>query len=243
VHWTDEAIILSIRKFGENKSIIRAFVRGHGVYGGVVRGASSKSMRGIFQPGNVVSTVWQARLSEQLGAFKGELLTPYAAWVMQDPLKLSALASACALLEVALPERHPYPKLYDIFLEFLKTLAGDVSWQAEYIRLEMEILAESGFGLELDSCAATGKKDDLVYVSPKSGRAVSKDAGEPYKEKMLHLPAFLQDKKSTVSAMEILAGLRLSGYFLDQRLTAPHGKKLPAARVRLEQMMKEVYAA
>lgn len=239
MHWTDDAIILSTRKFGESKSIVRVFAREHGVYGAVARGTASKANRGIFQPGNLVSAQWNARLSEQLGSLKGELETPYAAWMMQDAAKLAALTSACALMEMALPERHPYRKLYDTFLSFLKTLASEASWHAEYVRLELEILAESGFGLELDSCAATGVTDDLIYVSPKSGRAVSREAGEPYKEKLFALPIFLHHPGEGRDDSDILSGLALTGYFLEQRLLEPHGRKLPAARARLVQLVRE----
>lgn len=238
MQWTDEAILLSIRKFGETKAVTRVFSRTHGVHGGVVRGASSKTQRGVLQPGNAVSATWNARLSEHMGAFKIEPLQPFSAYAMADKYKLAALSSACALLEAALPERHPYPVLYHHVYAFLEQLSDSGDWLETYIRLELEILAQSGFGLDLKTCAATGSLENLSYVSPKSGRAVSKDAGEPYKDKLLPLPAFLCSATKG-DMQETLAGLRLTGYFLDSRLTAPHGKKLPAARQRLVTMMKE----
>lgn len=242
MQWTDEAIILSARKYGENKALVRLFARHHGVHAGIARGAFSKTNRGIWQPGNTVSVTWQARLAEHIGSFRPELLAPFAAQVMGDKMKLAALASACALLEVSLPERHPYPRLYAHFHAFLTYLVDRDEWQDAYVRLELEILSQSGFGLDLTACAATGMTENLAYVSPKSGRAVSHDAGQPYKDKLLPLPPFLRlaghadgDKKM----QETLAGLRLTGYFLETRLSAPHGKKLPAARARLVTMMKE----
>lgn len=247
MQWTDEAIILAARKFGESKAVVRVFSQAHGVYGGIVRGAFSKANRGILQPGNAVSVTWNARLSEQLGAFKIEPLQPFAAHAMADKYKLAALSSACALLESALPERHPYPKLYGHSYAFLECLTGSEDWLETYVKLELEILSQSGFGLDLKTCAATGSSEDLRYVSPKSGRAVSKEAGEPYKERLLPLPAFLRhpgesrdpDPAMRRGCKETLAGLRLTGYFLDSRLVAPHGKKLPTARIRLVAMMKE----
>ncbi len=249
MQWTDDAIVLSARKFGENKAVARVFSREHGVYGGVVRGASSKSNRGILQPGNAINVTWNARLSEQLGAFKVELLEPFTAHAMADKFRLAALTSATALLEAALPERHPYPTLYNHFYGFLEQLRDAEHWQETYVKLELEILSQSGFGLDLKTCAATGSADNLTYVSPKSGRAVSRDAGEPYKEKLLELPSFLHPEREAEGSKiprlarderkETLAGLRLTGYFLDSRLVAPHGRKLPAARGRLVAMMKE----
>lgn len=256
MQWSDDAILLSTRKFGENKAVARVFARNHGVYGGVVRGATSKTLRGILQAGNAVSVTWNARLSEQMGAFKVEPAKPFAAFVMMDKRKLAALTSACALLEAALPERHPYPKLYMAFYDFLQHMAERDDWQETYIRLELAILAESGFGLDLTRCAATGTTENLMYVSPKSGRAVSESAGEPYKEKLLRLPKILwRDSKnrehridqdpaqSLCDSQDWRDGLTLTGYFLEHWLIEPHGKKLPAARRRLCEMLKETEPA
>jgi DNA repair protein RecO (recombination protein O) len=240
MHWDDEGIVLSVRKHGENKAIVKALVRAHGVFAGMLPGISSKTNRGVAQAGNRVNLHWSARLSEHIGMYKAELLTPHAALVMQDATKLAALASACAMLETLLPERHPYPKLYDALEAFLDILEHDGYWQEVYVRLELAILAECGFGLDLSSCAATGSTDDLAYVSPKSGRAVSRAAGEPYKDKMLPLPGFLIEENA-VKPAEILAGTHLTGYFLEHWLAKPHGKKLPAARQRLVELLKEMH--
>lgn len=266
MHWSDQAVVLSIRKHGENSAVVRLFARAHGVFAGVIRGASSKANRGMLQPGNVVTATWNARLSEHLGSFKCELLEAHAAFIMQDAGKLSALASACAILESALPERHPYPRLYGLFKAFLATLKDGGDWEAEYVKFELELLAETGFGLDLTACAATGGTEDLVYVSPKSGRAVSAAAGEPYRDKLLKLPTFLlpsysrkgrsplprsggegipclplptEREDKCPSPAEILAGMELTGYFLESWLLGPHRRKLPAARGRLMQYMEK----
>ena len=237
MQWTDAGILLSTRKFGETSAVVRVLAREHGVYGGVVRGAHSKINRGIIQPGNVVSASWNARLHEQLGTLKLELIEAHTVHIMAHPAKLAALTSACSLVEIAMPERHPYPKLFVALHAFLHHLQSE-DWAEEYVKFELALLAESGFGLDLSECAATGVKEDLIYVSPKSGRAVSREAGEPYREKLLPLPAFLL-ASSQLENDKTLAGMRLSGYFLEHSLLAPHGKKLPAARVRLIQTMKE----
>jgi DNA repair protein RecO (recombination protein O) len=241
MHWTDTAVILSARRHGENSAVIRLFSREHGVYGGVVRSIHSKANRGIIQSGNIVLATWQARLSEQLGAFRCELLEAHAALIMQDAGRLSGLSAACALLEAALPERHPYPRLYKLMHGFLDTLQGNDEWPDAYVRLELDLLADTGFGLDLSQCAATGAAEELIYVSPKSGRAVSRTAGAPYHDKLLPLPPFLQapHKKNRVESAEILAGMQLTGYFLDHWLLTPHRRKLPAARQRLIETLEE----
>jgi DNA repair protein RecO (recombination protein O) len=232
VHWSDTAIILSVRKHGENSAVVRLLAREHGVYAGVVKSVTSKTNRGVIQPGNVVNATWNARLSEHLGMFKIELLKANAALIMNDSLKLASLSSACAMVEIALPERHPYQRLYHLFIAFLADLQESNDWMKDYVSLELDLLAEAGFGLDLSHCAATGKTDNLIYVSPKSGRAVSREAGEPYKDKLLALPGFLNNDIQAASD-DIRQGLNLSGYFLEHWLLSPHNRKLPPARRRL----------
>jgi len=191
MQWSDNAIILSSRKYGESSALVRLFSPQHGVSGGVVRSAASKTNRGIYQPGNHVIATWNARLAEQLGTFKCELAEATTAHLMHDGMRLNTLSAACALIESALPERHPYVRLYEVFQAFLVALRDTERWLEQYVRFELELLSESGFGLDLRACAATGGTQELVYVSPKSGRAVSRAAGAPYHDKMLKLPPFL----------------------------------------------------
>ncbi len=245
MQWTDSGIILSVRKYGENSAVIRIFSENHGVYGGVARGVHSKANRGILLPGNRVSATWNARLSEQLGAFKCELIEANTAMLMAEYDRLTGLSSACTLIDSALPERHTYPHLYQCFQEFLSSLKNTETWYESYVWLEMNILAECGFGLDLSACAATGTTRNLTYVSPKSARAVSAEAGEPYRDKLLPLPPFLLGiyKNNRVAPSEILDGLHLTGYFLELGLFTPHNRKLPPVRQRLLDMMKEPYGA
>lgn len=239
MQWNDSAIILSVRKHGENSAVLRVLAQGHGVFAGVARGVHSKAMRGVIQPGNRVSALWQARLAEQLGTFGLELARANAARVMDDAGRLAALASACALMEAALPERHPYPRLYARMAAFLDGLEGE-GWQEDYVRLELAALAESGFGLDLSRCAGTGQTADLCYVSPRSGRAVSARAGAPYADKLLPLPAFLlSGSAARANPLDFLAGMALTGYFLEHWLLAPNQKKMPAARARLTGCMQQ----
>lgn len=243
MQWKNKSIILSVKKYGETSVLLRVFSYEHGVYSGVMRGGNSSKKRGMLQAGNLVDATWQARLAEQLGSLSCELLEARAAFIMMDELRLCALSSLLALIELSLPERHPYPALYQSIDSFLQQLCHGQNWQVDYVFLEQKILAETGFGLDLSECAATGATEDLIYVSPKSGRAVCRDAGAPYHDKLLPLPEFLRphpplkEEGLEKQSQEILAGLRLTGYFLRAHLLEPHGKKLPAARVRLTELL------
>lgn len=226
MRWSDQAIILSLRKFSENSAVVKLFSRQHGIYSGAVRGAFSKANGGIYQPGNIVQAVWSAKLEDHLGNLHSELEEPVAAFFMAEPAKLLAMSSALTLSELGLAERDPHPALYDHLYYLLQRLKHDLPWQEEYVRLELTILTESGFGLELDSCAATDTRENLIYVSPKSGRAVCAAAGEPYKHKLLKLPDFSKE-------FDIADGLALTGYFLTHRLLDAHHHKMPQTRERL----------
>ena len=231
MEWSDEGFVLGARKHGEASAIVQLLTRGHGRHAGLVRGAAGPRARGVYQPGNRVSARWRARLAEHLGTFTCELERSHAAAFLDDALRLSALTSACAIAEATLPERHPYPALYDAFAALIGALEAEPGWAAVYVRWELGLLGELGFGLDLGSCAATGATEDLVYVSPKSGRAVSRAAGEPYRTRLLPLPGFLIGADDAGPAA-VAAGLRLTGAFLDRHLFAPHERRLPAARER-----------
>jgi DNA repair protein RecO (recombination protein O) len=209
----------------------------HGRHSGLARGAYGRTSRGLYQPGNHVSARWRGRLSEHLGNWTCELIAGYAAATMDDSGRLTALSSACAMLEAALPEREPAPRVYADSLAFVAALAGEEApsrrWPATYARWELQLLADLGFGLDLSECAATGVTEDLVFVSPKSGRSVSAAAGAPYRDKLLVLPEFLKTATEPVDPSAISAALRLTGYFLERHVFAPHDRTLPPARTRL----------
>jgi DNA repair protein RecO (recombination protein O) len=231
MEWSDHGVILSARKHGEGSLIVQLLTERHGRHAGLVRGGTSKRSRGVYLPGNTVSANWRARLADHLGYYSCELAESRAAALLDDPVKLAALSSLCAVAEAALPEREPHPAVYSGFLIVLDAIeAGD--WHAAYVRWELGVLAELGYGLDLSQCAATGRNDALAYVSPKSGRAVSLSAGEPYRDRLLALPAFLIGGP-TATVEEVRAGLQLTGYFLETRVFAPEGRVVPAARQRL----------
>src|SRR5262245_16296346 len=182
MHWSDEGVILSVRAHGEAGAVLEVFTREHGRHLGLVHGGRSRKLRPILQTGNHVDAVWKARLADNLGHYTVELRKGFAAAVMENAAALAALTSMTALARL-LPERDPHPNLYEVTLFVLGFLDEPQVWPALVVRWELALLDELGFGLDLASCAATGNTTDLIYVSPKSGRAVSAQAGEPYKDR------------------------------------------------------------
>lgn len=237
MHWTDEGLILSVRSHGETAAIAELFTRSHGRHMALVHGGRSRKLRPVLQTGNHVDATWKARLSEQLGHATLELRRGFAAAALDDPLALSGLTTLCAMSRL-LPERDPHPNLYEITLFVLGFLDDPSVWPALYVRWELALLAELGFGLDLESCAATGANDSLVYVSPRTGRAVSASAGEPYRDKLLALPAFLATSRNAIATgADIAAGLRLTGHFLETRVLAPRQMQMPETRSRLADLL------
>ncbi|MGE5545506.1 MAG: DNA repair protein RecO [Solirubrobacterales bacterium] len=229
--WIDEGIVLAVRRHGESNAIVSLLTREHGRHPGLVHGGAGRASRGILQPGNQVKATWRARLAEQLGSLKVELVRDHAGAVMDDADKLAALASACALSEAVLPERQPHRAVHEALLALLDAFAAE-SWPTVYVHWEMALLRALGYGLDLTCCAATGSNDGLAYVSPRSGRAVSLSAGQPYRDKLLALPRFLVEGGEG-DTQQILDGLRLTAFFLDRHVLAPHNRLMPAARSRL----------
>ena len=239
MHWSDKAIITSVQKYGENNGIATLLTYQHGIFKGMVRNISSKKQRGIYQIGNHVEAQWRGRLSEHLGSFSCELNQSNASFTMHDTKRLAALSSICALFDKTLHEREPQPGLFSHLETFLEHLKDDNLWEVYYVFLELELLNKLGFGLDLDKCAATGISDNLIYVSPRSGCAVSAEAGEPYKNKLLKLPFFLKNSQNcNINDIEINNGLALCGYFINKYIFEPHNHKMPIARLRFADIMK-----
>ena len=233
MEWSDEGVILSVRGHGETAAVAEMLTRAHGRHLGLVHGGRSRKLRPVLQTGNHVDATWKARLADNLGHFSVELRRGFAASLMEDPAALAAITSLASLARL-LPERDPHPNLFEITLFVLGYLEDPAVWPALLVRWELALLDELGFGLDLSTCAATGATADLIYVSPRSGRAVSAQAGEAYKDRLLPLPAFLRGASAAdVSRTDILNGLALTGFFLEARALAPHGLTLPEARGRL----------
>jgi DNA repair protein RecO (recombination protein O) len=231
MQWIDDAILLSARAHGETGLLVTLLTREHGRHAGLVQGGQSKKHRPAWQTGTLFEIKWQARLSEHLGGVTGEARRSYAARWLDDAGRLGGISAVCAIAEACLPDREPHSAIYAGLLAFLEGL-GEEHWPSLYAHWELGLLGELGFRLDLSVCAATGATDDLIYVSPKSGRAVSRGAGEAYRERLLTLPAFLREGISHDRA-EVAQALDLTGFFLERHALAPQGKALPAARSRL----------
>lgn len=231
--WSDSAFVLAARPHGETSSVVQLLTLAHGRHAGLVRGGQGRRQRPVLQAGNRVSATWSARLADHLGNVTLELEAANAAQWLDDPLRLSALASAAAVSEVALPEREPHPACFEAFQALVGALESE-HWAEVYVQWELLLLRDLGFGLDLTRCAATGVNDQLAYVSPRSGRAVSLAAAEPYRERLLALPGFLLGRGGG-GPEEVAQGLRLTGHFLERHVFHPRERPLPSARQRLTQ--------
>lgn len=225
--WQDEGIVLATRPFGETATIVMLMTAEQGRHAGLVRG---QKIRQLLQPGTPVSANWRARLADHLGTMTVEPSAGVATEIYDDPMRLAALASACALVHDAVPERAPYPNIHHGLVSLLELLPGEV-WDAAYVQWEVQLLKSLGFGLDLTRCAATGRNDQLAYVSPRSGRAVSLSAGEPYRDRLLPLPGFLIGRGEADPAA-VLKGLDLTGSFIERGLFGQSHLPVPGARTR-----------
>lgn len=231
--WAEEALILAVDKFGDHDAIIHVLTPTHGLSRGVVKRGLSAKNKADLQPGTLAMVQWKARLEQHLGTITLEGRHSYASRVMADALKLAAVGSAMSLLRATLAEHDPHPELYHATHHFLQHVAAGeeaLIWLSEYVRLELAVLELAGFGLDLSECAATGSIEELVYVSPKSGRAVSRAAGAPYHDRMLALPEFIHHDHAADSLAELLDAMALTGHFLETRLLPELHRHMPPLR-------------
>jgi DNA repair protein RecO (recombination protein O) len=227
--FTSEAIVLQARKHGETSAILDTFTREIGRHNGLVRGGVGRRMRPLLQAGNVIEVEWRGRLEEHLGYYTVEIVDALAGTFMEDRLSLAALNAVASLLNEMLPEKQPLPELYDVTKIVLERLDDPDIWPALYVRWESVLLQALGYGLDLSSCAATGSKDDLTHVSPRSGRAVCAEAAEPYADKLFKLPPFMRGEP-VATPQDVADGLRLTGHFLETRVQWERNRTLPEAR-------------
>lgn len=232
ITWRDEGLLLSVRRHGETSAIVEVLTSGHGRHAGLVRGGSSARMTPVLQPGAQLMLEWQARIADHLGAFNVELLRSRAAMLIASRNRLAAFNAVTALLLCFVPEREPDEGLYELTLSLAEALTSDdEDWAALYVIWELGLLGSLGFPLDLTKCAATGSEDHLVWVSPKSGRAVSAEGGSGWEDRLLHMPGFL--KGGTPKDGDVISGLRLTGYFLENWvLPSTNLRALPEARAR-----------
>ncbi len=237
VNWEDEGIVLAVRRYGENDAIITLLTENRGRHAGLVKGGAASRNRSTLQSGNLVKARWRARLDDQLGTFTLESVRDFGAGVLSSAPALAGLTALCAMAEATLPEREPHADVYRYTRLLLEHL-GRSGWEAEYVRWELALLRDMGYGLDLTVCAATGSGEELDFVSPRSGRAVSRTAAAPYVARLLALPAFLRDAAVPATTAEIAQGLALTGHFFDAHVFGPHQQELPAARVRFVERLK-----
>ena len=237
MEWSAPAIVLSARDFGEADRIACVLSAEHGAWRGLVRGGAGRRHGGTWQAGNLLAARWVARLSDQLGGLSGELVHPAAALAMDSALASALLAAACALADAALPEREPHPRVFAGLFALVSRLALGPPLLAELVRWELALLADLGYGLDLSACAQTGTNQDLRWVSPRTGRAVSDAAAGAWRAHLLPLPAFLREEAAADTAAGDTAqwrdGLRLTGHFLARDVFGAQHRPLPPARTLL----------
>lgn len=242
MQWQDTGFVLAARRHGESALIVELLTRDHGRHAGLVRGGQSPKARAMLQPGNEVAAAWRGRLDEHLGIIGCELVRAHTARFLDDPGRLAGLTSAAALVGAALPEREPHGDVFASFARLIKALDSAVDWPAQYVRWEQNLLGILGFGLDLGRCVVSGATADLAYVSPRTGRAVSRTAGLPYHDKLLQLPEFLW-RDTPADEAQLVLGMTLTGHFLWHHVFAPQGRTLPAARTRLAERMRQAAVA
>jgi DNA repair protein RecO (recombination protein O) len=239
MEFEDDAFVLAARPFGETGAVVEALTRGHGKWAAHVAGGASRRHRPNLQPGAQVRLRYRARTADQLGSavLEGEGEGPSA--LFDDPLALAGLASACAVLSAALPEREPNAGAFLAFEQLLRVLAVSEIWPAVMVRFEAGLLEALGFGLDLSRCAVTGSTDALLWVSPRTGRAVCAEAGEPWRDRLLPLPGFLVSSQAPVEAGDVGAGLAITGRFLEAFVFGVVGQPVPPARLRLVERLAD----
>jgi DNA repair protein RecO (recombination protein O) len=239
MEWRDQGVIILVRKHAETSAIIEVLTKTHGRHAGVVRGGTSRKLTPVLQPGNQVEVEWRARLEDHLGSYRVEPLKSRS-YILNDRLALSALTAMCSLIGFAVPERMDLPRIYDQTLDLMDELGSRSDWINRYALWEKILLEELGYGLDLSSCAATGVTRDLIYVSPKSGRAVSRKGGADWAEQLLPLPDFLRTPGADATLHEVIQALKTTGYFLEHWLAPALGNRpLPAARARFAAALRK----
>jgi DNA repair protein RecO (recombination protein O) len=232
MQWTDEGVVLGVRRHGETSVILELMTAERGRHLGLVRGGgANKRLRGVLQPGNSLRATWRARLDDHLGNYAVEGINLRAAGFLAAAHALHGVTHLSALCRL-LAEREPHAGIHAALVDILDVLDNPTAVAPMVARFELSFLAELGFGLDLSSCAATGARDDLIYVSPRSGRAVSRTGGEAYKEKLMRLPGFLQSVEEAVSHADLADAFALTGFFLERHAFAPRGLAMPDARAR-----------
>src|ERR1700733_4805844 len=242
MQWTDEGIVLGVRRHGETSVILELLTLERGRHLGLVRGGVGTRLRGVLQPGNSLRATWRARLDEHLGNYAVEGINLRAAGYLSAAHAVHGVTHLAALCRL-LAEREPHAGIYGSVAAIVDQRADPRVAAAAIARFELDFLAELGFGLDLSSCAANGTTTDLIYVSPRSGRAVSRTGGDDYRDKLLALPTFLRDDAAPASATDGANAFAMTGFFLDRHAFAPRGLAMPEARARFVTAIAHAFAA
>jgi len=237
--FTEDAFVLSARAHGDTGVVVDLLTEGHGRRAAYVAGGASRKMKPFLQPGARVAAELRARTSDHLGSARLEPVGEGPSALFDDPLALTGLAAAASVAQGALPEREPHPGAFLAFEALMGAFVLPEVWPAVFVRFEAGLLEDLGFGLDLSRCAATGSTDDLCWVSPRTGRAVSREAGEPYAGKLLNLPPFMLGAQAGLANGDIGHGFDLTGHFLEQFVFHPLDRPLPPARVWMIDKLRE----
>lgn len=238
MQWTSEAIILKQEHYSDDKLLCHIFSLSNGLYKGLV--SINKKTRNQIQVGNIINATWKARLPEHLGSFYLELLKPLSMSILNDKVKLTSVISICLILSICLPSRTVESKIYDNLFSYMLSLKDHQNWLIDYIMLELIILQELGYGLNLDICSVTGNNDDLYYVSPKTGNAVSRVVGKDYHDKLFILPEFINNKSQRYSTIDVVNGLKITEFFIENRIFKAINKELPNVRKNFSSYINQI---
>ena len=238
--WEAPAVVLDLRPYGEGDAVATVLTAEHGAHRGLARGAQSRARSAVWQVGNLVTARWIARLAEQLGSLTAELVHPAAALAMDDPLALAILSSACAVAESALTEREAHLRVFDGLVRLIAHLQQGQAALTDYVRWELLLLADLGYGLDLSACAVTGATDGLAFVSPRTGRAVSEAGAGLWRERLLPLPPFLAGDGDSAAPPDWMAGLRLAEHFLERDAFGHLHRPVPLARLMLRERVERM---
>ena len=239
LEWDDKALMLSARPFGEDASIINVLTENYGRHAGMVRGGQSRTMRPVLQAGNAITVSWRARLQEHLGNMTVEMTASNISRVLDNPLRLAGLASMCVLIEACIPEREPARNVFEATNDMIKMICGvteDEVWLAGYIRWEIGLLSLAGFGLQLDYCGVSGESENLAYVSPRTGVAVTAEVAGEHAPKLLPLPGFLGGAKKNLDE-DLVDGIRLTGHFFAREIYGVNHRPIAEPRQRFEDIV------
>jgi DNA repair protein RecO (recombination protein O) len=242
MEWLDQAIVINVKKFNENSAIIHLLSQNYGLHRGMVRNLFGKNSIATFQIGNLVEATWKARLPEHLGNFNLELIKQIIGYVINDKDKLLILQSICIVINDCLAERQPEHSIFSMMINFLDILRKKDCCLKDYILFEINLLAELGFGLDLSECAVSGEVENLTYVSPKTGKSVTKSVGLEYHDKLLKLPKFLINNQEEASNEDMVNGLTLSGYFLYKHIYQPKNFLMPDARSKILSSKMKIFS-